>query len=453
MLKLNLLVVLAVFFCIHVVHSVRVPAPVPPVDSLKKSVSGFQKEVEGFTAQLEDKKLTKDEIKTIIERLKQIKEILINFVTQIEQLIDQFAGSLFVKPLQQLLQLIKDLCEKIEQLLIKWNCLLKKKCLQNTIADLEASYNRIYNSIQNLKRGQCNGQIFSKRCISIFQSSKEQLTQIKLDIQNQITILNNLDCLTAAEKQECMDRLIKLQTKVCDLIKLIQKCLKKFFEIKINQMNALIQTITRTKILAQNANTKRELQYYINLLTGYQTELQNLKKEINTVQDCLKQVANCLTRADYQKCKEALDKLQEDLEKWCQIVKDCLEKLNKKMKVLCLEIDIEEKEQKIDELTRKYQSLLTGLRFDCDLFRRILNKLKELQEQLEACKQKLTLLYRQLNELRDCPEEYERLKARLDALKVKIEELCGNVSQMISFFQFLINFFCPRPTLGVGLSG
>ena len=98
--------------------------------------------------------------------------------------------------------------------------------------------------------------VFSKKCIFAFQNYKKQLAQIKAEIQKQIAILNSLDCLTPEEKQACLDRLIKLQSKVDALIKLIQKCLKKFFQIKIAQMNAikqsLVQKITFAKLQAQS---------------------------------------------------------------------------------------------------------------------------------------------------------------------------------------------------------
>ena len=76
---------------------------------------------------------------------------------------------------------------------------------------------------------------------------------------------------------------------------------------------------------------------------------------------CLDDVAKCLTPEDYEKCKQALGSLDKELEGLCKIVKDCLEKLKKKLEVLCLKMEIEKKNQKIEELKKKYQSLFIGM--------------------------------------------------------------------------------------------
>ena len=98
----------------------------------------------------------------------------------------------------------------------------------------------------------------------------------------------------------------------------------------------------------------------ISKITDYQKELQKLKEEFQSVIECFEKVAKCLTPEDYEKCKEDLNNFQIELEGLCKVVQDCLEKLKKKLKVLCLQMEIEKKKAKIQKLTQKYKDLLKG---------------------------------------------------------------------------------------------
>ena len=98
----------------------------------------------------------------------------------------------------------------------------------------------------------------------------------------------------------------------------------------------------------------------MNKLKTYYEELQKLKKELQLVIDCFNKVAKCLTPEDYQKCKEALDELRMESEGLCKVVKECLESLQKLLKIVPLQLEINKKKKDIEKLQQQYNNLFIG---------------------------------------------------------------------------------------------
>lgn len=80
--------------------------------------------------------------------------------------------------------------------------------------------------------------VFNKKCITNLQNYIPQLAEIQVRSGQPLNILNKYDCgLTPEEKKDFENRLLGLKQQAGALIKVIQDCLKRFFDIKLSKMN------------------------------------------------------------------------------------------------------------------------------------------------------------------------------------------------------------------------
>ena len=99
--------------------------------------------------------------------------------------------------------------------------------------------------------------VFSNNCILNIRLYSKAVNSTKAHVQKQIDVLNTLDCMTPGEEQQTTDRWLKLKSNIEDLLKIVQKYLKEFFQIKISQMNATKESLLKKVKSAEELATRK----------------------------------------------------------------------------------------------------------------------------------------------------------------------------------------------------
>uniref|UniRef100_A0A7M5WUV6 Uncharacterized protein n=2 Tax=Clytia hemisphaerica TaxID=252671 RepID=A0A7M5WUV6_9CNID len=414
----------------------------------QKRVSAFQSEITTYEKVFANEVLSKEQISELIKRLETLKDKeMKNVETQLGQTIEQNAGNtLLLEELKMFSQAIKTLLQRTVDLLRKFNCRLKDMLSD----DFESWLKSIDDRVQELKSGECNGEIFNKKCITNLQNYIPQLAEIQVRSDQPLYILNKYDCgLTPEEKKDFENRLLGLKQQAGALIKVIQDCLKRFFDIKISKMNLIKDSLQKRiktagqlwidTIFLENRYVGKEIEALAKLFGSYQSDLQELKDEMKIVKDCLRQAQNFLTSENYQQCTQTFDGLQKESDLLCKNIKLWLQFMEKSM-VFFLKQEVEKMEKKFEDLRVENHHIFKVLGLNCNSVKYALIGLKVLKPKLETYKEELQLLYRYLDDIKDSPKEYQELKAKLDTLKGKVEGLCEKVTKYIPFLEFYASF-------------
>ena len=99
--------------------------------------------------------------------------------------------------------------------------------------------------------------VFSKNYISKIRLYSKAVNSTKAHGQKQIDILNTLDCMTPVEEQATTERWLKLKSNIEDLLNIIQKYLKEFFQIKISKMKGTKESLLKKVKSAEQLATRK----------------------------------------------------------------------------------------------------------------------------------------------------------------------------------------------------